>query len=249
MHVPMIRWGQVGRMSVALAVAMTARAGAQRSDSATVANYGSQHAAAERQLAQDEQRLAELRRQRLALESKLDSMTAGATAAHANTLLMSSDITALKSLDSLLTAAEHALVADRDRFLALSNSVHSRVTGTLVIVIRGDSGQTAAGPGFDSLRVTVDSVPVATRGYSTLANSAIGAGAANEVYRSSALPGGHAIGLAVTFQSESGARPAAGGTSFMADVRAGLVTYVQFAWHGGQWATTTWAAAASTAGH
>jgi hypothetical protein len=244
------RWVRVGRGSIAGALLAVAgsRVEAQRTDSASIPVYRAQHAEALRQLAQDEQRLADLRRQRLALESRLDSVTAGTTAARAHALLMSDDVTALHSLDSLLTAAEHALVADRDRFLALSDAVRHHAAGTLVVVVRADSGGAGA-TGLDSLRVLVDSAPTAQRGYSTLSNSALAAGGTDEVYRGSILPGGHVVSALATFHAPGGGAGAAPpmSASATADVRAGVTTYVQFAWNGSKWTATTWTSASPSA--
>jgi hypothetical protein len=210
------------------------RLAAQQSDSAAVVAYRAQRAEALREMAQDEQRLTALRQQRLALESRLDSAAAHGSEARASTLLLSGDVAALRALDSLLSASEEALVADRDRFRALSDAVRRRAAGTLVVLIRADSGTTPAGAVLDSVRVMVDSAPAAARGYSALANAALAAGAVNEVFRSNVLPGAHVV------QVSTATRAGAVTQAAEVDVRTGVATYVQFAWRNGGWIETTW---------
>ncbi len=209
---------------------------AQQSDSAAAARYRAQRADAMRAIAQDEQRLADLRRQRLALEARVDSAAAGSSEARARALLMSGDVAALRSLDSLLTESQRALVAERERFLALASAVRQRDAGTLVVLIGAGAagGGTPGAAALDSVRVWVDSVPAGMRRYTTLADSALAAGGADQVYRSNVLPGAHVVAVSATV---AGA-PAVETTTVT--VVKSTVTYVQFTWRDGKWSEATW---------
>jgi hypothetical protein len=225
----------VGTVIGLLVVLAGSRLGAQQSDSAAIARYRAQRADATHAIAQDEQRLADLRRQRLALESRLDSATAGRSEARAHTLLMSGDVAALHSLDSLLSASQRALLADRDRFLALGSAVRQRDAGTLVVLIGADAAEGARGAAaLDSVRVWVDSAPTGTRRYSTIADSALAAGGADQVYRSNLLPGTHVVAVSATVAGAPTAETAT------VSVTSSTVTYVQFTWRDGKWAESTW---------
>jgi type II secretory pathway component PulL len=227
----------VGTVIGVLVVLAGSRLGAQQSDSAAAARYRAQRADALRAIAQDEQRLADLRRQRLALESRVDSAAAGSSEARAHTLLMSGDVAALRSLDSLLSASQRELLGDRDRFLALASAVRQRDAGTLVVLIAADragGAAAAAAAVLDSGRGSVDSAPAGMRRYSSLADSALAAGGADQVYRSNVLPGAHVVAV----MASVGGSPAA--ESAAVTVTSNTVTYVEFTWRDGKWVEATW---------
>ena len=168
-----------------------------------------------------ERKLAELRSERIALESRVDSVAVKATSKRASELLLSHETTALRSLDSMLTASQEVVLAPRDRFLSLgARLVRRRADAELVVVVRVDSG-----PGMqhvEGLTVQVDSAPAADRRYSDAANDALSAGAVDEVYHSNVLPATHAVTLTMSLNGSSQTKAAS------VDVPTGAVTYVQF---------------------
>lgn len=179
-----------------------------------------------------QRKLGELRSERIALESRVDSVAVKATQKRASELLLSHETTALRSLDSMLTASQEVLLAQRDRFLSLGEAVRRRADAELVVVVRVDSG-----PGtqhIEGLTVQVDSAPAADRRYSDAANDALGAGAVDEVYHSNVLPSTHAVTLTMSLNGSSQTRAAS------VDVPTGAVTYVQFTVHAGQLQLSTW---------
>jgi hypothetical protein len=182
--------------------------------------------------------LAELRAERIKLESRVDSAAARASEQRVNELLLSHETTALRSLDSVLTASQDNLLAQRDRFLSLGESVRRRAAAELVVVIRVDSSVQAQH--LDGVSVQVDSTPATARRYSAGAVDALNSGAIDEVYRSNVLPATHAVLLTASIS---------GGTLTKAanvDVPTGAVTYVQFALRNGQLVLSTWSSRSGT---
>jgi hypothetical protein len=177
-------------------------------------------------------KLAELRSERIALESRVDSVAVKATTRRASELLLSHETTALRSLDSMLTASQDNLLAQRDRFLSLGEAVRRRADAELVVVVRVDSG-----PGtqhVEGLTVQVDSAPAADRRYSDAANDALTAGAVDEIYHSNVLPATHAVTLTMSLNGSSVTK------AVSVDVPTGAATYVQFTVHAGQLMLSTW---------
>ena len=198
----------------------------------TEQQYTSKRHATESDIKDAQRKLADLRLERIRLESRVDSADVKATQRRASELLLSHETTALRSLDSMLTASQENLLAQRDRFLSLGEAVRRRADAELVIVVRVDSG-----PGtqhIEGLTVQVDSAPAAERRYSDAANDALGAGAVDEVYRSNLLPATHAVTLTMSLNGSSQTK------AVSVDVPTGAVTYVQFTVHAGQLVLSTW---------
>jgi hypothetical protein len=179
-----------------------------------------------------ERKLIELRGQRIALESRVDSVAVKAGQKRAGELLLSGQTTALRQLDSVLASSQDNLLAQRDRFLALGEAVRRRADAELVVVVRVDSSQQT--PRVDSLGVQVDSAPAAARRYSVAANDALAAGAVDEIYHSNVLPATHVVALTVSLDGKSVTK------AVNVDVPTGAVTYVQFAVRDGQLVLSTW---------
>jgi|SRR5579862_4172748 len=185
-----------------------------------------------------ERKLAELRTQRIQLESRVESVAARATEQRANELLLTHQTTALRSLDSVLTSSQDNLLAQRDRFLTLGEAVRRRAAAELVIIVRVDSS--AQPQRFDSASVQVDSTPALVRRYSPGAIDALNSGAVDELYRANVLPATHVVSLAVF----ANGAPSLKGANV--DVPTGAVTYVQFSVRNGQLVLSTWSSRSAT---
>ncbi|GEM_PF-680347 len=198
----------------------------------TEREYLARRQAATQDIRQAQRKLAELRAERIHLESRVDSAAARATAQRASELLLSHETTALRSLDSVLTVSQDNLLAQRDRFLALADAVRRRAAAELVVLVRLDS--TGAAGRLDSVVVQIDSAPATHRRYGPVALDALNAGAVDEVYDSNVLPATHAVTLSASL---AGATISTGAA---VEVPADAITYVQFAVHNGQLGLSTW---------
>jgi hypothetical protein len=179
-----------------------------------------------------ERKLAELRSERIKLESRVESVAAKASEARASQLLLSHETTALRSLDSVLTASQDNLLAQRDRFLSLGEAVRRRAAAELVVVIRVDSS--AQVQRIDNISVQVDSAPAVVRHYTAGAVDALNAGAVDEAYHSNVLPATHTISATAVVNGASLTKAA------NVDVPTAAITYVQFAVRNGQLVLSTW---------
>ena len=180
-----------------------------------------------------QQKLDELRVQRLQLESRVEAVASKAAEQRANTLMMSRETYALRQLDSLLTTSQDNLLAQRDRFLSLGEAVRRRAGAELVVIFRADSS--AQAQQIDSVRVNIDDGVGAERHYSIIASGALGNGAVDELYRSNVLPASHAVSLTVAFNGSPQTQ------TVHVDAAAGAITYVQFTLRNGQMTQATWA--------
>ena len=195
-------------------------------------DYSSKRQATMSDIKAAQHKLAELRTERIELESRVDSVAVKATQKRASELLLSHETTALRSLDSMLTASQEILLAQRDRFLSLGEAVRRRADAELVVVVRVDSG--TGTQHVEGLTVQVDSAPAAERRYSNAANDALSAGAVDEVYHSNVLPSTHAVTLTMSLNGSSQTK------AVSVDVPTGAITYVQFTVHAGQLVLSTW---------
>jgi hypothetical protein len=195
-------------------------------------DYSSKRQATMSDIKTAQHKLAELRTERIELESRVDSVAVKATQKRASELLLSHETTALRSLDSMLTSSQEILLAQRDRFLSLGEAVRRRADAELVVVVRVDSG--TGSQHVEGLTVQVDSAPAAERRYSDAANDALSAGAVDEVYHSNVLPSTHAVTLTMSLNGSSQTK------AVSVDVPTGAITYVQFTVHAGQLALSTW---------
>lgn len=181
----------------------------------------------------NQRKLDELRVERLQLESRVEEVASKAAEQRANSLMMSRETYALKSLDSLLTVSEDNLLAQRDRFLSLGEAVRRRSGAELVVVFRADSSTQPQR--IDSVHVEIDNGILAGRQYSDVASTALANGAVDELYRSNVLPASHAVTVVVQVNG------AAQRQTIHVDAAAGAITYVQFAVRNGTVTQSTWA--------
>jgi hypothetical protein len=149
----------------------------------------------------------------------------------AQALLLSNEQTALQQLDALLSTSQGNLLAQRERFGALSDAIGSRAGATLVVLLRADSSQAQS---VQSAVVTVDSVGGEPRTYSAQASSALTRGAVDQLYRAPVVPTDHAVAIQVTVDG----RTLTGSLTVPAARQS--VTYVQFAVRNGQVTSSTW---------
>jgi hypothetical protein len=241
------RWRRVGGLVLGLAtfapVLLAQDSTARRPDTASTGAGAEQDYLSKRQstlgdIRATERKLAELRTERIQLESRVESVAAKASEQRANELLLSHETTALRSLDSVLTASQDNLLAQRDRFLSLGEAVRRRAAAELVIVVRVDSS--AQPQQFESASVQVDSTPAVVRRYSAGAVDALNSGAIDELYRANVLPATHVVSLAVTLNGTPSTKVTT------VDVPTGAVTYVQFTVRNGQLVLSTWSSRSGT---
>jgi len=180
-----------------------------------------------------QQKLDQLRVERLQLEARVEAVASKAAEQRANTLMMSRETYALRQLDSLLTVSQDNLLAQRDRFLSLGEAVRRRAGAELVVIFRADSSTSRQS--IDSVNVAIDNGLAVERHYSAVASGALANGAVDELYRSNVLPASHSVTVTVGVNG----KPETG--SIQVDAAAGAITYVQFALRNGQMSQSTWA--------
>lgn len=199
--------------------------------------YGRRREELVRDLQRTQQQLAEVRGQRVQLQSRVETVIAQMMEQRAQQLLLSNEQNALQQLDAILTSAQDNLLAQRDRFLAVSDAVKRRTGAQLVVLLRADS---AAGQTVASANLTVDNAPADSRTYSAAANSALQMGAVDQIYRASVLPTAHTV----TIQAVVNGQPMTQTMTVSATGQS--VTYVQFAIRNGQIIPTTWVSRGTT---
>jgi superfamily II RNA helicase len=185
-----------------------------------------------KELEQTEKALAEAKGQRAQLQARVESLIAQTMQERAEALLLSNEQTALQQLDALLATSQTNLVAQRDRFVTLSDAIGGRTGAILVVLLRADSSQSQT---VQSAVVTIDNVAGEPRTYSTVASGALARGAVDEVYRAPVVPSDHAIAIQVTVDGRT-----LTGTANVPAARQS-VTYVQFAVRNSQVTSTSWA--------
>lgn len=200
--------------------------------------YQQRRQALMRELEAAQKQLAESRGNRVELAARIESVIAQLLEQRAQQLLMSNETSALQQIDSILTASQDNLLAQRDRFAAIGDAARRRSGAVLVVLLRADSSaQTQL---LQSASLTVDNVPAESRTYSVAANSALRIGAVDQMYRADVLPTSHTVTLTVSIEGQT--------LTQTVNVAAGeqAVTYVQFAVRNGQLVPTTWTSRGTT---
>ena len=197
----------------------------------TDATYKARREQLAKELEATEKALADAKGQRVQLQARVESLIAQAMQERAQTLLLSNEQTALQQLDALISTSQDNLMAQRERFSALSDAIGARTGATLIVLLRADSSQAQT---VQSAVVTVDSVAGETRTYSSQASSALARGAVDQVYRAPVVPADHAVAIQVTVDG----RTLTSSTKVPAARQS--VTYVQFVVRNGQVTSTTW---------
>jgi hypothetical protein len=225
----MTRHVLVAAAAVTLALAIASpRAAVAQSDPA----YKAKRDQLSKDLEKTQKELADAKGQRAQLQARLESLIAQTMQDRAQALLLSNEQTALQQLDALLATSQTNLVAQRDRFVTLSDAVGGRAGAILVVLLRADSSQSQT---VQSAVVTIDNVAGEPRTYSGVASGALARGAVDEVYRAPVVPSDHAVAIQVTVNGQT----LTGTANVPAASQA--VTYVQFAVRNGQVTSTSWA--------
>ena len=184
-----------------------------------------------KELEETQKALADAKGQRAQLQARLEGLIAQAMQERAQALLLSNEQTALQQLDALLATSQTNLLAQRDRFAALSDAVGSRSGATLVVLLRADSSQAQ---NVQSAVVTVDSVGGEPRTYTTQASGALSRGAVDQLYRAPVVPTDHSVAIQVTVDGRTLT------SNVTVPAARQSVTYVQFAVRNGQVTSSTW---------
>lgn len=183
---------------------------------------------------QDQLELA--RKERFALEAKLEKQLAIEISARAKTLAMGTEVDALQRLELLLDSAQARLLVQRDRIRLLRDATDQAQRGSLVVLVRADSlpsGDVAA-------VLRIDGAEVKTATYAPERAKALVAGAADEVYRAEVNAAQHRVSVQIA------------GRGLRVDQTITIsavplqVTYVEFALRGGRLVSSTWTNKAAT---
>ena len=181
--------------------------------------------------------VAEIRGERVQLQTRIESVIAEALRNRAATLMLSNESRALNQLDSVLTLSQDNLLAQRDRFQLIGDAVRRRTGAVLVVLLRADSTQSQL---IQTATLSVDNAQAESRTYSVTANSALSLGAVDQLYRSNVLPTTHTVMLSAIVNNQPVTQ------TVSVNVPTESVTYVQFAVRGGQIIQTTWSSRGTT---
>lgn len=181
--------------------------------------------------------VAEIRGERVQLQTRIENVIAEALRQRAATLMLSNETKALNQLDSVLTLSQDNLLAQRDRFTLIGDAVRRRTGAVLVVLLRADSSQNQL---IQSASLTVDGAQSEQRTYSVTANSALSMGAVDQLYRANVLPTTHTVSLSSIVNNQPIVQ------SITVSVPTESVTYVQFAIRNGQVVQTTWTSRGTT---
>lgn len=191
-----------------------------------------------REAEETERRLSELRRNRVMLQARVEAAIAEDLRQRSEALMMSDEISALQSLDSMLVQSRDNLATQRDRFAALGEAVRRRTGAEMVVLLRADSSTSQQALTGGTLQI--NGAPVATRTYNEQMNDALRMGAVDELYRADVLPTRHTLVLQLTVNGQPVTQ------TLEVDAQGETVTYVQFAIRNGQVVPRTWTARGTT---
>ena len=181
--------------------------------------------------------VAEIRGERVQLQTRIEAVIAEALRNRAQTLMLSNETRALNQLDSVLTLSQDNLLAQRDRFQLIGDAVRRRTGAVLVVLLRADSTQSQL---IQTASLSVDGAQTESRQYSVTANSALSLGAVDQLFRANVLPTTHTILLSAIVNNQPVTH------TVTINVPTESVTYVQFAVRGGQIQQTTWSSRGTT---
>ena len=181
--------------------------------------------------------VAEIRGERVQLQTRIENVIAEALRQRAATLMLSNETKALNQLDSVLTLSQDNLLAQRDRFTLIGDAVRRRTGAVLVVLLRADSSSNQL---IQSASLTVDNAQSEQRTYSVTANNALSMGAVDQLYRANVLPTTHTVSLSSIVNNQPIVQ------SITVSVPTESVTYVQFAIRNGQVVQTTWTSRGTT---
>ncbi|MFI5246524.1 MAG: hypothetical protein ACHQQR_14925 [Gemmatimonadales bacterium] len=170
------------------------------------------------------------RKERLALEARLEKELADEMAARAKGLSMGTEVDALQRLERMLDSAQARLLIQRDRIRLLKDEAQATDRAVLVVLVRADT----LPEGGVSAVLTLDGAMIKKQTYMAEKAKAIAAGAADELYRADMPPVEHTVLVQI-----AGTGLNVGDTVTVAAV-PGKVTYVEFALKGGKLVTAKW---------
>ena len=191
-----------------------------------------------KEVQESQKRLSEVRGNRVNIQARIEAFIAQLLKQRSEALLMARETQALIGLDSVLTQSENNLLAQRDRFLAISDAVRRRTGAVLVVLMRADSSSGAQS--VTGANLSIDNAQLETRTYSADANRALALGAVDQIYRASVLPTSHTVTLQVNVNGQTQSSTA------NVTIASESVTYVQFAVRNGQLTYTTWTSRGTT---
>ena len=191
-----------------------------------------------KELEQTQERLSEVRSQRVQLTARIENVIAQMMQQRAQALLMSKEMNSLQQLDAILTSSQDNLLAQRDRFTAIGDAVRGRSGAMLVVLVRADSS--SSNQILNSATLQVDNAAVESRTYSMTANNALVNGAVDQLYRANVLPTGHTVTIQVTVNGTPVTQ------TINVSAAGQTVTYVQFAVRNGQVVPSTWTSRGTT---
>ncbi len=191
-----------------------------------------------REAEETEQRLVELRRQRVMLQTRVEAAIAANLRDRAEALMMSDQQSALQALDSVLVRSRDNLAMQRERFQALGDAVRRRTGAVVVVLLRADSSSSEQS--ITGAELQVNNSGVATRTYNAEMNNALRIGAVDQLYRADVLPTRHTLRLQATVNGQPLAQ------TVEVDAQGETVTYIEFAIRNGQLVPRTWTARGTT---
>jgi hypothetical protein len=199
--------------------------------------YEARRGALVKDLQETQDKLGDLRSQRVQLEARIENVLAQTMQKRTQQLLVSKEETALLQLDGVLANAQDNMVAQRDRMRALGDAVRRRAGAVLVVTLRADS----AGPGsLGAASLQIDNVVAATRTYTPATEQALQTGAVDPLFRSEVLPSTHTVELSLVLAGQSLKQ------GLNIDALAETVTYIQFTVRNGQLVPSTWTSRGTT---
>lgn len=227
------------RIAVAALFTMTLLAPAVVAGQETAAQqaYKNRREQLVKELQNAQKAVAEIRGERVQLQTRIESVIADALRNRAATLMLSNESRALNQLDSVLTLSQDNLLAQRDRFQLIGDAVRRRTGAVLVVLLRADSTQSQL---IQTATLSVDNAQAESRTYSVTANSALSLGAVDQLFRANVLPTTHTIVLNAVVNNQPVTQ------TVSVNVPTESVTYVQFAVRGGQIQQTTWSSRGTT---
>jgi hypothetical protein len=220
------------------AVAIAQQTDSMQADSAAQQQaYENRRGALVKELQSTQDKLSDLRSQRVRLEARIENVLAETMQRRTQQLLVSKEQTALLQLDGVLASAQDNMVAQRDRMRALGDAVRRRAGAVLVVTLRADS----AAPGsLGDASLQIDNMVATTRTYSQAAAQALQTGAVDPLYRSEVLPSTHTVELHLTLAGQQVVQ------GINVNAVAETVTYVEFTVRNGQLVPTTWTSRGTT---
>ena len=220
------------------AVASAQQTDSIKADSASQEQaYEAKRGALVKDLQDTQDKLGDLRSQRVRLEARIENVLAQTMQRRTQQLLVSKEETALLQLDGVLANAQDNMVAQRDRMRALGDAVRRRAGAVLVVTLRADS----AGPGsLGNASLEIDNVVASTRTYTVATEQALQTGAVDPLFRSEVLPSTHTVELSLVFGGQTLKQ------GLNVETLTETVTYIQFTVRNGQLVPSTWTSRGTT---